>query len=139
MSCTTAARESENGMSHYSDFYEPEPPNALNSYEPVSAQEDFMPPPPADADDDNWYGVYRDLAKQSHDERVAKTPDRIAYAEQQFKAAGVEYYLKNASIGHFHCCRKSDGQLFQFWAGTGKIMGYDKCRGIHALIKLLTK
>ena len=30
-------------------------------------------------------------------------------------------------------------KLFQFYAGTGKIMGYQNARGIHALIKMLTK
>lgn len=37
----------------------------------------------------------------------------------------------------FHCRRKSDDKLFQFYAGTGKIQGYDRARGIHALIKIL--
>ena len=76
-------------------------------------------------------------AKAVHDERVAKNPDRIAYAIRQFEAHGIEYALKNEQTGHFHCRRKSDDKLFQFYAGTGKIMGEKNRRGIHALIRLL--
>ena len=63
-----------------------------------------------------------------------KNPDRIQYAIEQFQRNNIEFTLKNAQSGHFHCRRQSDDKLFQFWAGTGKIMGYDNVRGIHALI-----
>ena len=33
--------------------------------------------------------------------------------------------------------RKPDDKLFQFYAGTGKIMGFENKRGIHSLIRLL--
>ena len=79
------------------------------------------------------------LAKENHKNREAKNPDRIQYAIEQFEKNGIEYYLKNEQTGHFHCHRKSDDKLFQFYAGTGKIMGYQNARGIHALIKMLTK
>lgn len=52
------------------------------------------------------------------------------YAKEQFQRNNIEFTLKNA---------QSDDKLFQFWAGTGKIMGYDNARGIHALIKLLKR
>ena len=68
--------------------------------------------------------------KEMHEERVAKTPSRIEYAIEKFE-------LKNPATGHFHCWRKSDGRLYQFYAGTGKIQGYNNIRGIHALIRLL--
>ena len=79
----------------------------------------------------------REHAKQVHKERVAKNPERIDYAIRQFEKHGIEYELKNAEIGHFHCWRKKDDELFQFWASTGKILNHSK-RGIHFLIKLLT-
>lgn len=79
----------------------------------------------------------KELAKQNHVERVAKTPDRIAYAVRQFEEHNIEYVLKNAETGHFHCRRKSDDKLFQFYAGTGKIQGEKNRRGIHALIRIL--
>ena len=50
---------------------------------------------------------------------------------------GIEYQLKNPQTGHFHCWRKSDDKLLQFYAGTGKIQGYDNVRGIHALVRIL--
>ena len=78
-------------------------------------------------------------AKKCHAERVAKTPDRVAYAIEQFKKHGIEYSLKNPQTGHFHCYRKSDGKLFQFYAGTGKIQQNDRARGLNSLIKILTK
>ncbi len=83
-----------------------------------------------------WKQV-KEESKERHVSRVQKTPSRIAYAEQLFKTLGIEYQLKNESTGHFHCWRKSDGKLFQFYAGTGKIQGYTDRRGIHALEKLL--
>lgn len=78
-------------------------------------------------------------AKKRHDERVLKTPDRIKYAIDQFERNGIEYKLLNESIGHFHCWRKSDKKLFQFWASTGKIMGHENARGIKAFVKILLK
>jgi hypothetical protein len=79
------------------------------------------------------------LKKSIKRERVAKNPDRISYAIKQFEDNGIEYKLKNEQTGHFHCWRKSDNQLFQFYAGTGKIQGVQNARGIHALIKILKK
>lgn len=85
---------------------------------------------------DSFDGGYHLMAHQKHAERVSKTPERIQYAIRQFDAHGIEHVLKNPSIGHFHCYRKSDGCMFQFWAGTGKILGVDNQRGIHALITI---
>lgn len=82
-------------------------------------------------------GGYHLAAQQRHAERVAKTPDRVAYAIKQLEAHGIEYVLKNQTTGHFHCRRKSDDSLIQFWAGTGKILGFNDRRGIHALIAIL--
>lgn len=76
-------------------------------------------------------------AKQVHAERVTKNDDRIKYAIKQFEANGIEYVLKNETTGHFHCRRNSDNKLFQFYAGTGKIMGEKNKRGIHTLIRML--
>ena len=76
-------------------------------------------------------------AREQHERRVANNSDRVQYAVQQFEKHNIEYALKNETTGHFHCRRKSDDQLFQFWAGTGKILGQEYRRGIHALIKLL--
>lgn len=85
-----------------------------------------------------WNDVKPEL-KKKHQERVAKTPTRIDFAIAKFQENDIEFQLKNSATGHFHCWRKSDGKLFQFYAGTGKIMGYNNIRGIHALVSLLTK
>ncbi len=106
----------------------------------------------SDFDDDSMrpeMQALKEIAKQKHAERVAKTPARIKYAEQQFEKNNIAYIVKNGSNGHIHCF-DYQGNLFQFWASTGKIM-YDhkveqkrnlnsKCRnlrGINNLIKLL--
>lgn len=87
--------------------------------------------------EETFDGGYHLWAQEQHRQRVAKNPERIAYAIQQFEAHGIEYALKNPQTGHFHCHRKSDDKLFQFYAGTGKIQGYNRARGIHSLIKIL--
>lgn len=81
--------------------------------------------------------VLSEIAKENHRKRMEKNPDRVSFAIQQFKRNGINYKLRNEAIGHFHCFRKSDGKLFQFWAGTGKIIGYENKRGIRSLISLL--
>ena len=68
---------------------------------------------------------------------VLDNSDRIQYAIRQFKKYDIEYVLKNEKTGHFHCRRKSDDKLFEFYAGTGKIKGEDMEKGIHALVRLL--
>ena len=75
------------------------------------------------------------LYREKHRQRAAKNYERIAYAKQQLEEHGIEYTLKNEATGHFHCRRKTDDSLIQFWAGTGKIMGRN-IRGIHNLIKV---
>lgn len=86
---------------------------------------------------DELWDALKDRAKQNHEKRVAQNPDRIAYVVEQFKVHGIEFQLKNEQTGHFHCWRKSDDKLFQFYAGTGKIQGFSQVRGIHALITML--
>lgn len=78
-----------------------------------------------------------ELAKRQHDERVAKTPARLEYAIEQLKAAGLEYRICNQSIGHIQVYGKYNDQLYNFWAGTGKIQGFEN-RGIHNLIRFAT-
>lgn len=88
---------------------------------------------------DKYWKEVKATLKEQHKERVKKTPERIEYACTLLDKAGIEYQLKNPATGHFHCWRKVDGKLFQFYAGTGKIQGYDRIRGIHALVSLLVK
>ena len=84
---------------------------------------------------DMGYHLY---AKEKHAKRVLKTSERIKYAIEQLQKNNIAYQIKNEEIGHFHCWRASDGRLFQFWAGTGKILGYNN-RGVNLLIRELLK
>lgn len=84
---------------------------------------------------DELYDGLKAIAKQNHRERVAKNPERIAYAIEQFEAKGIRYALKNSEIGHFHAW-DANGQLRQFWASTGKILGSNR-RGVHNFIKII--
>ena len=85
------------------------------------------------------FDIYSKYVKEQHRKRVAKTPDRVAYAEKMLEQHRIKYELKNKEIGHFHCWRKSDNKLVQFWAGTGKIMGCKNARGIKSLISICEK
>lgn len=89
------------------------------------------------AERDEIWDALRDQGKKNHADRLAKNPDRVNYAIAQFEKAEIEYSLKNPTTGHFHCRRKSDDRLIQFYAGTGKIQGFENQRGIHALLKIL--
>lgn len=76
------------------------------------------------------------------EEVPSKNSERVAYAIQQLTKNDIEFTLKNPSNGHFHCRRKRDDRLVQFWASTGKIYDPhshygDSERGIHALVKYL--
>jgi len=64
--------------------------------------------------------------------------ERLKYAIAQLEKHDIEYSVKNEQTGHIHCRKKSDDMLIQFWAGTGKIMGYENMQGIHNLISILT-
>lgn len=89
--------------------------------------------------EESFDGGYHLFAQEKHKERVGKNSERVAYAIKQFELNNIEFTLKNEQSGHFHCRRKSDDKLFQFWAGTGKILGYDRLWGIHSLIKSLLR
>jgi len=80
-------------------------------------------------------GEFFQIYKENHEKRVAKTPDRVSYAIDKLKQHNIKYVLRDGSIGYFQCHRKADDKIIQFWAGTGKIYGYD-IRGINNLIKL---
>ena len=83
------------------------------------------------------YEALKELSKQQHAERVAKTPARLAYAQQQLIRAGIKYEVKNPSIGHIQAWNKN-GRLFQMWVGTGKIYNR-KERGIWHFINIIKR
>lgn len=74
--------------------------------------------------------------------KTERNKQRSQYAIIQFKKNKIKYVLKNEKTGHFHVYRKNDNQLFQFWSGTGKIVGpipenIKEARGIRNLLKIL--
>lgn len=79
--------------------------------------------------------MYR-IPKALHQDRISKNPDRLQFAIDQLEKHNLKYNVKNVDTCHLHTWRKSDNKLIQFWAGTGKIQGYDE-RGIDNLIKIL--
>ena len=80
----------------------------------------------------------REHAKERHRQRVADTPNRVAYAKERLEENGIEYRVLNENIGHMRAYRKSDGRSFDFWAGTGKI-GKTSQRGIKALVRICSR
>lgn len=88
---------------------------------------------------EDFDGGYHLWAKEKHKERVLKTPSRIEYAISRFEENEIKYELKNKETGHFHCWRKSNNKLYEFYAGTGKIKGIDNKRGVNSMIKILTR
>lgn len=79
--------------------------------------------------------MYR-IPKALHQDRIRKNPDRLQFAIDQLEKHNLKYNVKNVDTCHLHTWRKSDNELIQFWAGTGKIQGYE-VRGIDNLIKIL--
>lgn len=80
----------------------------------------------------------RQFAKENHDERVAKTPQRLKYATEQLERNGISYKICNETTGQINCYFL-DGTTLTFYAGTGKIKGYKTQRGIKAFIKICVK
>ena len=77
----------------------------------------------------------RQLAKANHNTRVAKTPQRLKYATEQLDRNGITYKVCNETTGQINCYFQTVTVL-TFYAGTGKIKGYEHQRGIKSFIKI---
>ena len=77
----------------------------------------------------------RQLAKANHDARVAKTPQRLKYAAEQLNQNDITYKVCNETTGQINCYF-ANGTVLTFYAGTGKIKGYERQRGIKAFIRI---
>lgn len=73
--------------------------------------------------------------KEMHKQRVAKNPQRLEYAIKQLKENGITFKVCNETTGQINCYF-ANGNILTFYAGTGKIKGHDRIRGIHAFINL---
>lgn len=67
--------------------------------------------------------------------RNQQRQERLEYAEKLLKENNIKYKVCNKDIAHIQAYNK-DGKLFNFWARTGKIQGFEQ-RGIKNFIKLL--
>ena len=77
----------------------------------------------------------RQLAKANHAARVAKTPQRLKYAAEQLERNGISYHICNETTGQINCYFLN-GTVLTFYAGTGKIKGYEHQRGIKEFIRM---
>ncbi len=89
------------------------------------------------ADDHQGQSTIANTVNADNNLNTSSQSPRISYTIEMLQSHNVEYQLKNEVTGHFHCYRKSDGKLFQFYANTGKIVGVTDAKGIHALINIL--
>ena len=83
-----------------------------------------------------WKDV-KPIYKQRHDERVAKTPDRIEYTIKKFTEKNIPFELKNEMTGQFNI--RKGKQIIVYYCSTGKILLNNKpkeARGIAYVIGL---
>lgn len=73
--------------------------------------------------------------KEKRQERIAKNPQRLEYAENILKRNGIEYRVCNRTTTQINAYTAS-GKIHTFYAGTGKIRGYNNARGIHTFLRL---
>lgn len=76
--------------------------------------------------------------REMHKARVAKNPQRLQYASDQLRQNGIDFKVCNETTSQINCYFES-GKIHTFYAGTGKIKGYDNLRGIKAFVKLCLK
>lgn len=86
---------------------------------------------------EDFEGV-RQLAKENHDARVAKTSQRLKYATEQLERNGISYKICNDTTGQINCYFLN-GTVLTFYAGTGKIKGCENKRGIKSFIRMCIK
>lgn len=78
--------------------------------------------------------------KNQNKNKKAKGMKKLEKITKELEANKINYIIKNERTGHFHTRRKSDNQLIEFYAFTGKISIVGKiqnARGIKALIQIL--
>lgn len=88
---------------------------------------------------ESFDGGYHLYAKEKYKERVAKNPERVAYAIKQFELNDIEFTLKNEETGHFHCKRKSDDKRSNFGLEREKFLAMTVCGEFMPLSKYLHK
>lgn len=77
----------------------------------------------------------REYARQQHRDRVAKTPERLAYAVKLLKDNEITFKVCNETTGQINAYF-ANGKCLTFYVGTGKIQGYENLRGINNFLRL---
>ena len=70
-----------------------------------------------------WQDI-KPIYKQKHNERVAKTPQRIEYAKNEFAKNNIKAELKNEQTGQFNI--KVKDHIITYYCSTGKILVNNK-------------
>ena len=65
------------------------------------------------------------------------TYNRIEYTKGILNEHKIEYAVVNFETQQFHCFRKSDDKMIEYFAGTGTIKGFPDKKGIHNLVAIL--
>lgn len=73
--------------------------------------------------------------KELHKQRVAQNPKRLEFAVKLLTDSGIAFKVCNEETGQINHY-SANGNVFTFYAGTGKIKGFKNLRGIHNFIKL---
>lgn len=76
--------------------------------------------------------------KEMHKQRVAQNPQRLEYAVKLLKDNGITFKVCNETTGQINCYF-ANGNILTFYAGTGKIQGYENLRGIKNFVSLCKK
>lgn len=87
---------------------------------------------------ESFDGGYHLHAKEKHQARVAKNPQRLEYAKRVLKENGLTFKVCNEATTQINVYF-ADGQVLTFYAGTGKIQGYSDLRGINSFVRLCKK
>ena len=80
-------------------------------------------------------GVYEKLPQFS-DEMVERNGKRTEYAVQRFEEEGIRYIRPSQGSDRFIVFSKDNGRKYQYYAGTGLILGPYDNRGIENMIRI---
>ena len=84
------------------------------------------------------FDALRRYAKEQHDQRVAKNPQRLEYAKKVLTENGITFKVCNEMTAQINCYF-ANGKVLTFYAGTGKIPGHSNLRGINSFVRLCKK
>lgn len=80
-------------------------------------------------------GVYEKLP-QFEDEIVERNGKRTEYAIKRFEEEGIRYIRPSKESDRFIVFSNDNGRKYQFYAGTGLILGPYENRGIENMVSI---